>query len=331
MSGERLLIGVDAGGSHTLAIVADGAMHELARAQGVAGAIGDGGVEPAADAITQVVRQALGVAERTDGRDEPREVPGSTGTRQAPAKPSVSSVPSVLVVAAAGAGREPDRRSLEDTLASRGLAGRVKVVTDAEAALESVFPDMPGIVLIAGTGSIAWGRDAAGAVHRAGGFGWRMGDEGSGYALGRAALGAIGQAEDGRGPPTALTTAILDALAISGLDQLVRWAASADRRSVAALAVPVCQVARAGDALARMLVEQAVDQLAAHVEALHARIGDSSGGAVPLALGGGLLRPESPVRVRLLARLGEIEPPPVKTADPVMGALRLSAREVAVA
>ena len=106
------------------------------------------------------------------------------------------------MVGAAGAGREPEREELRKALRGENLAPTVVVTTDIEIALAAAFTDGPGIVVSAGTGSVAVGRDQAGKRHRIGGYGWQMGDEGSGYAIGRAALGAVSRAVDARSPKT---------------------------------------------------------------------------------------------------------------------------------
>src|SRR5881628_2177520 len=80
-----------------------------------------------------------------------------------------------------------------------GLARRVRVLADAEVALSAAFGRGPGVLVNAGTGSIAYARDPHGGLHRAGGYGWQLGDEGGGYWLGRRALEAAAWAQDGRG------------------------------------------------------------------------------------------------------------------------------------
>src|SRR5205823_4352549 len=92
------------------------------------------------------------------------------------------------VVAAAGAGRPQERADLEAALVQAGMARRVRVMADGEVALSTAFADGTGIIVSAGTGSIAYARDPAGRLHRAGGYGWQLGDEGGGYWLGRRAL-----------------------------------------------------------------------------------------------------------------------------------------------
>ena len=205
----RILIGADVGGSKTAVGVSDG-LTILARAEGPGAAVRPGRAMVSASVIAEVVRRALAGAGRLSG--------------------------DVLYVGAAGAGREPEREELRKALRGENLATAVVVSTDIEIALAAVFDDGPGIVVSAGTGSVAVGRDRAGTRHRIGGYGWQMGDEGSGYAVGRAALGAVSRAADGRSPRTALSDRVLAATRSENFDALVRWAAAASPAEVAALA-----------------------------------------------------------------------------------------------
>jgi N-acetylglucosamine kinase-like BadF-type ATPase len=101
----------------------------------------------------------------------------------------------MLIAGVAGAGREEERDELRQALRTEDFSSRIVVTGDTEIALAAAFGDRPGIVVTAGTGSMAIGRDHAGRLHRSGGFGWQMGDEGSGYAIGRPAPPRRGRPE----------------------------------------------------------------------------------------------------------------------------------------
>ena len=134
----------------------------------------------------------------------------------------------------------------------------------------------------AGTGSIAVARDSAGALQRLGGYGWQMGDEGSGYSIGRAALGAASRARDGRSPATALEHRMLEAARCSDFDALVRWAAAATPGEVASLAPHVLEVAAAGDPVAQGIADYAARELSLLALLLAERLhddGPDGGGA----------------------------------------------------
>jgi N-acetylglucosamine kinase-like BadF-type ATPase len=107
-----------------------------------------------------------------------------------------------------------------------------------------------------------------GSQRRQGGYGWRMGDEGSAYALGEAALRAAGRAHDGRGEATTLTEALCRQSRSASFNDLVRWSVAATPAEVAALATAVLAAAEAGDAVASTLVAEAARSLAGMVAGL---------------------------------------------------------------
>jgi N-acetylglucosamine kinase-like BadF-type ATPase len=270
--------GVDAGASHTRAIVTDAALHPLGRADGPAGAARPGAEDAAARTILRTVEDARQAA----GMDR---------------EPLAG-----LVVGAAGTGDPAVRAALAAALEAPGTAARVAVCTDADVALAAAFPEGPGVLLIAGTGSIALAIDAAGGRHRVGGRGWRLGDEGSGYALGRAGAAAAVQALEGRGPPTALARLVPAALGLGAADDLLAWVSGAEPGAVAALGRVVQEAADAGDAVALGLVEVAADDLVAHVVALRPHFGVAAG--VPVVLSGGAVAPGRPLRRRVMTLMG---------------------------
>jgi glucosamine kinase len=294
----KILIGADVGGTKTaVAVAEDGKV--IGRADGPGGAVRPGRALVAATTITEVVRRALSAAGRLTA--------------------------DVMVVGAAGAGREPEREELRKALRSENIAGNVVVTTDIDIALAAAFDQGAGIVVSAGTGSVAVGRDTAGKRHRIGGYGWQMGDEGSGYAIGRAALGAVSRAVDARSPKTALSERVLQATRSADFDALVRWAATASPAEVAALAPHVLAVAADGDQLARGIVDYAARELSQLAICLLPKMELTP--PIRVAVTGGLLGPDQPLRRTVLAKLAE--EPAFQTidtpVDAVAGALRLAA------
>lgn len=184
----------------------------------------------------------------------------------------------------AGAGDPSVRAAVRDTLAERLGGAPVLVGTDLEIALHSAFRGAPGVLLLAGTGSACLVGEPSGETRLVGGWGPAVGDEGSGFALGRAGVTAVLHAADGRGPATELTGRLTSRTGTSDPWHLARWAASASRREVAALAPAVLDACAAGDGVASRLVEAAAQALVDHVRAAG---GASRGAAV--ALSGGLL------------------------------------------
>jgi glucosamine kinase len=294
-----ILICADVGGSKTAVGVSEGGAI-LTRADGPGAAVRPGRALASAGMIAEVVRRALASVGRLSG--------------------------DVLLVGAAGAGRDPERSELAKALHGESLASRVEVTTDVELALAGAFQAGPGIVVSAGTGSIAVGRDAKGARWRIGGYGWQMGDEGSGYAIGRSALGAVSRAHDGRSPRTALTDRVLAATRCADFDSVVRWAAAASPSEIASLAPHVLEIAAQGDLLAQGIADYAARELSQLAICLRPQLDAEQ--RIGVALTGGLLARDRPLRRAVLAKLKE-EPglaPIDAPVDAVVGALRLAAQ-----
>lgn len=293
------VIGVDGGGTHARAVIVDLAGKELGRGEARGAVVTVRSPGEAAYSVARAVRAAALAA-------------------------GVSLPGAVLWAGLSGAGQEEARLAELAELEGARLAERVVVGTDVEAAFHSAFPEGAGILLIAGTGSIAWARDAGGRVVRVGGWGEHLGDEGSGYAIGLGALGAVARAEDGRAAPTAMRQRILETLGLKDVDALIPWAAFASKGDVASLVPCVAQAAAAGDGAAHALLDDAVDELVRHVVAVldRAAVGHDR---ARLALWGGLIGRGGTLRDRLVAalasqpvRLVENEP------DPAMGAALLA-------
>ena len=297
---SRVAIGADVGGSKTaVAVSVDGEI--VAREEGAGAAVRPGRALVSAAVIADVARRALSAAGRIRG--------------------------DVLVVGAAGAGRPAEQSELQAALRAEGMADRVVVTTDIAIALEGAFGEGPGIVVSAGTGSVAVGRDGAGVLHRMGGYGWQMGDEGSGYAIGRAALGAVSRASDGRSPETQLTPRMFEVTRSVDFDALVRWAASAGPAEVASLAPAVLEVAARGDVVAQGIADYAARELSQLALNLIPRLG--AAGRIPAVVTGGLLG-NAHLRRAVVAKLAEdpalesIDTP----VDAALGAIRIAERTV---
>lgn len=294
-------LGIDAGGTRTTVLLArDTAI--IARASGGSGAIRPGRALATAARIAACARQAL-----TEARLLAADV---------------------LVIGAAGAGRDPERTELREGLRNERLAERVMVLGDLEIALEAAFGSGPGVVLISGTGSVAVGRTADGTIHRRGGYGWQIGDEGGGFAISRAALAAVARAHDGRGPETALTKSFLAATPIKEFEQLIRWTVSADPSEIAALTPIVFQAAAQGDSVAQHIVNGAAEDLVQLASSLLGTFGPKK--QVGLALSGGNLAPNRGLRAPLLDQLRKVTRFVVRQEEvvPAEGALSIARKQV---
>src|SRR5262245_45254489 len=305
---ESIVVGIDGGGTKTRALLADERGDAIAEAVGAGSAVRPHEVERSAGIIAGVVRDVLEHGEVRDAR------------------------PRVLCVGVAGVGRETERQALWESLVAQQLADEVVVQTDFAVALEDAFGDGPGILLIAGTGSSAFGRGPTGATARCGGWGPNIGDEGSGAWIGRRALSVVAAASDGREPETALTGAILTATEQPETTELIRWAAGATPAAFATLAPVVMTVADSGDLRANSIISMAVEEQALHVRALARKLFADERASVPVALTGGLLSKQSSFRKRLEHRLKSAVPGSQVRADevdPARGAVRGALRHLA--
>jgi glucosamine kinase len=297
---QRILAGVDGGGTKTLVALADENGNELIRRSGPAGLVDPRHPTAAAEVVAGVVREAV--------RDA-----------------GLSGAPVVLCAGLAGVGNRAEREAVREALLAAGVAGRVLVVTDGETALEGVLGGEPGILLIAGTGSVAYGRGPDGRVERCGGWGMVVGDEGSGFAIGRGGLVAALRAVDGRGAQTRLLPFFLELLGVEDVRGIPPWAGRAAKAEIAALAEHVVRAAEEGDAVARGIVEVEARCLAEHAVALRCHL-DPWRGPVPVVFHGGVLN--SALYAGMVKQaLADADPvlrvvPPV--ADAVAGALRLA-------
>ncbi|HUQ45434.1 MAG TPA: BadF/BadG/BcrA/BcrD ATPase family protein [Gemmatimonadaceae bacterium] len=296
-----IVIGVDGGGSKTRAIVADEHGTRLGEVVGPGSAVRPGQAEHSADVIAAAVGDAL----------------ASCGMTHV--------VPKVLCVGVAGAGREPEREALWQALVGRELAEETVVHPDFSIALDDAFGEGPGILLISGTGSAAFGRGPSGSIARCGGWGPVMGDEGSGAWIGRRALSVVTASADGREPETALVGAVLTAAQVNEPQELVAWAAQATPAQLATLAPVVSSVADAGDLRANAILSLAVEELVLHVRAVARQLFGDERAAAPVAFTGGMLTRGTTLRKRLEQRLRSAVPGAqlnVTEVDAARGAVR---------
>lgn len=295
----ELVVGVDGGGTRTTVAVATPAGAEVARRAGPAGLVDPRRPSASAHVVAELVRDALAEA----------------GAAASPAR--------AIVAGLAGVGNTAERAEVRAALEATGVAERVEVVPDGEIALEGALGGEAGILLVAGTGSVAYGRAEDGRIERAGGWGMWIGDEGSAFALARAGLIAAVRADDGRGPATTLLRTLLEETGARDAAELPPWVGRAEKGAVAALAAAVLREAAAGDGVAMELAHEQAAALAAHAVALCARLAPWRG-AVPVVGHGGLFAGECYTSLvhAALARADTRFTPREPRADAVAGALR---------
>jgi N-acetylglucosamine kinase-like BadF-type ATPase len=304
------VIGIDAGGTRTSCLVADdqGAVVGESRAGGAnLQSIGAAGVEA-------VLRDLIARARR----DAPRDLR-----------------PAAVCAGMAGADRPADAAAVREILlrllapdehAPSERLPRCLVVNDALIALEAGLPRAPGAILISGTGSIAYARDAHGRAARAGGWGYVLGDEGSGYWLGRQALRSAVREADGRGPATRLTSLVLAHYGVNKAADLIREisAHGPNPSAIARLAYTVGEAAATGDAVAQALILEAASDLAATVESVLRRLEMQT---ATVLLAGGTLRGVAALREATAAAIERRLPAATSRlleVEPALGAVSLA-------
>ncbi|HEY9838057.1 MAG TPA: BadF/BadG/BcrA/BcrD ATPase family protein, partial [Vampirovibrionales bacterium] len=242
------VLGIDGGGTKTVCLVMDETGTIAGRGEAGPSNYQTIGLAAAAESISQAIASAV------------KELPGVAIAG--------------IGVGLAGVGRPADVQVVQGLVA--GLyqesplpicwkldSSGVVVTHDCAIALVGGTGSASGVAIVAGTGSIAYGCNSQGESKRAGGWGYRFGDEGSGYQIAIAGLQAAARSQDGRGPKTLLTDAFLESLKLNQLEDLIEviyrrgWGVT----EIAALSPLVDRTAAAGDAIARQILEDAAGEL----------------------------------------------------------------------
>ncbi len=235
-----------------------------------------------------------------------------------------------IYLAIAGAGRIADadrmRDAFKELITKRGHPLPViSIGSDAIAALEGAFSGRPGIILISGTGSILFAKDSSDRIHRVGGWGRFIGDEGSGYAIGHDCLSAIARQLDGRGKQTTMWHLLKEKRGIGTSQELISGVYQHEL-DIASFAPIVIEAAGLGDEIANEILSKSADALCEHVEAVLPQLDTT----VPLVLSGSLLDPKNlfsqKVRLNLQTRFPHLK---IQEPDhpPAVGAALLAFRK----
>lgn len=233
-----------------------------------------------------------------------------------------------ICVGMAGVDRPGDADVVRGIMRRIGQNAKILIVNDALVALEAGAPGAAGVVIIAGTGSICYGRNAQGQAARAGGWGYVLGDEGSGYWIGRHALRAVVREADRRGPPTTLTPKALVHFGVDRPQDLIHEIYYGGMRpgAIAALASRVQEAFVEGDAVAAGILEVGVRELVSSAGSVVARLRLEQE-AFTFVLSGGIFRAVPWMREQLIARLPRVAPAAQilhLAVEPAEGAVRLA-------
>jgi N-acetylglucosamine kinase-like BadF-type ATPase len=294
-----IVLGIDAGGTKTVCQLADGSGTVLGESRGPGAnlvSLGELRVEAALRAAIDPV-----LADRPDRID-------------------------AVCLGMAGVDQDREADTVRGVLSRIGHFGQTLVVSDSLIALEAGAPDSPGVVVAAGTGSIAYGRDAFGRAARAGGWGFVLADEGSGFWLGKEAIRAVLRAADRRGPATSLTGPVLRHFGVGRSQDVGRevYRDGVRPAAIAELAPLVEAAAAAGDQVALDILDIATRELTRLGVSVVEQLNLPKG---PVVLAGGTFRAAPRLTAGVLAALKEQLPDAetrVLRVEPAYGAVRLA-------
>jgi glucosamine kinase len=285
---KRVVIGIDGGGSKTRALLVGFDGEVIAEVTGGASNLQKKGVHDAAELFFDLVQKCASKAEA------PHDAIAH------------------VVIGAAGAGRPSTRSELGSAISAVAQKNKfplaqVTVETDARIALEAAFPAKPVIALLAGTGSIALYRADDGRIHRAGGWGSVIGDEGSGFAIARDACAAVMRQHDGRSEKTILTEKALAFFGLSEIEDLIPKI-HGEKAELAPFAEKVFEAVTGRDRVARQILVRNASELVEHVRIL--TLAHPPKNKLPVCPMGGMLENDNEysklVREKLIATLPQI-------------------------
>jgi N-acetylglucosamine kinase-like BadF-type ATPase len=299
------VLGIDVGATKTVCLLADDAGRVLATAREKGANLQAVGELELEKALHSVMKQAL--------------------------SPSGAS-PAAICLGIAGVDRAEDELVVRSVMERIGYQARILVVNDALIALQAALDGAPGVVIVAGTGSIAYGRNGQGQAARAGGWGHMLGDEGSGYWIGRLVLRAVVRAADGRGQQTALTPLLLQHFSVDRAEDLIQKIYQRDvgPAVVAGLARYAQEAQETGDAIATQILERAAEELVAAAAAVTRRL-RLTDEPFQFVMAGGMFRAVPWLRPELMRLLPAVAPRATcmhLQDEPALGAVRLAVAEL---
>ena len=278
---QEFFLGIDGGGTKTVGLLAGQAGHIIAKAESRASNYHAIGEEQTKQVLSDVVSQLI-----TD----------TSATLESCA----------CCLGLAGVSSSVDRKVIGRICDEIGLPENRILTHDAQIALVGGAEELSGVIIIAGTGSLVYGIDAAGREAQAGGWGHLLGDEGSGYDIARRAFQTVARAADGRGDRTQLSSLILDALEFSQPRDLIPWVHSVSKDKVAQLARAVFDAANANDSVAQEILEEAADELTLAARVVMDRLGFNQ--PFNLVLSGGIFTHQPTFVASLRTRLRDLTP-----------------------
>jgi len=200
-----------------------------------------------------------------------------------------------ICIGAAGVSNKAAEKALTQAVWNTGYLGPLIIAGDHEIALYGALGKPDGIILIAGTGSICYGKNASGETYRTGGFGYLIDDEGSGYAIGRDILAAVVRANDGRMGETVLTEMVFHSLSLSSIQEVIGFVYSKEtnKRDIAAISPQLMLACAQQDLAALNIADKCSTELTKLVTPVAEKLGLGRG---ELALAGSILEKNEIIR-----------------------------------
>ncbi|MCX6169866.1 MAG: hypothetical protein NTX65_11030 [Ignavibacteriales bacterium] len=271
-------IGIDGGGSKTKCVLVDDKLNILSRIEG-------GPSNPLIVGIEQSAVLLAGLIKEVSLNFNPLLIDSA-------------------VIGLAGAGRIRESEGVKNAIIEllnlkKFTLKNLEIVSDAEIAIEGAFSGKPGAILIAGTGSIIFGKDRTGKFKRCGGNGRILGDEGSGYSIGRKGLSAVAKQFDGRGKTTLLAKILDNEYGIKNRDDLIAKVYN-EKFDVANVAKNVIAAAEMHDLICIKILNEEIKELIVHISSLKKKLAEKK---IKLCLGGGLLSSKNYYSVELKKKI----------------------------
>lgn len=279
----KYYIGIDGGGTKTKGVLCRENLEIISVSESGSSNLFSKGVENSAVVISELVNVLI----------------NNSGS-------ALSEISGIGIGTAGGARKEQSealKTELRKILKLNGIPD-ILVTSDARIALEAAFPDSPGIIIISGTGSVVFGKDGGGKIHRSGGYGKIIGDEGSAFSIGKKGLAVVSRELDSIHSGSLIKKMFEENFGAADTNRFINLIHSAEF-DIASTANIVLDAAEKGDEFALKILDEETGLLADQAEAVHGKLGGSASG---ISFYGGLVTNNQIFSEYLRAKINERMP-----------------------